>query len=169
MHLHGIGTYSLFIYADELKAFNSKQIDYYNFHKIIPSNITYNFEKKDCQKNKKYDLLFFSQVTNEVKALEKIEKRILAKLSLICAKNGRKLYYKRHPNSKRRYYFNKMNIHDFNKDMASGNMIGLSLYSTSFYTDGCAQSYVIRTEDIPAYLLFEEEAFLAEEKLHEIF
>ena len=82
--------------------------------------------------------------------------------------NGRKLYYKRHPIQKRRYYFNKMNIHDFNKDMASGNMIGLSLYSTSFYTDECAQSYVIRTEDIPAYLLLKKR-LLAEEKLHEIF
>lgn len=162
-HLHGIGTYSPFISSHHLKTFNKLQQNYYSSRAEIP---TLTFYEEYAKANKFHHtenidfIIFYSQVTAHTYELSKIEKRVMSLLKEEAKKIGAKIIYKKHPNnmSYKPDFVDSVLIYDsFTKSIISNKVsLGVSLYSTTFYTEQHRNSILIEVPEIPIRLLFPE-------------
>ena len=178
-YLHGIGTYSPFIYTHELRVFDQRQVDYYSSLNDIKKIEVYEFARKRNSDNTQSEsrpraVVFYSQVTKSFTITAAVEERVFLSLARICRDTGVRLFYKQHPN-------NTGSLPLYVKESCAvrwgdGNAyepaesLSLSFYSTAYYTSTEAVSALIDVPEIPIGLLFSDECkVVKEENLSQLF
>ncbi|MEF8767025.1 hypothetical protein [Candidatus Accumulibacter contiguus] len=178
-YLHGIGTYSPFIFTDELKVFDQRQADYYSSLNDIKKIEIYDFATKRNSDNAQSQVtpkavIFYSQLTKSSAIIAPVEKRVLQALARICQASGVRLFYRQHPNNTRSLPLYVKESHAVKWDHSNGwepaESLGLSLYSTAYYTSREAVSALIDVPEIPIRLLFSDECkVVKEDNLSQLF
>jgi hypothetical protein len=169
--LHGVGTYSPYIFCDTLIVFNDAQKVYYTYFNPIPfikvlNKSDYSMAPFAINDIKDIKLVFMSGAATEYQDYYwTIEKRILNVLTKLCLKFELQLEVKLHPNST----LSQDALRDYNICKAlpleySSNLISCSLYSTSYYSFGPERSFLIETEEIPTIDVFGQNARIIFEK-----
>lgn len=165
-HLHGIGTYSPFISTNHLRAFNEAQSKFYTRNSDIPDlSYYYSSTYKPVESSIK-EIVFYSQVTPSTMGLIEIEKLIIPKLKKISDEYDIHFLYKKHPNfiNNRSDYLHGIDIlnneNGRNLDTIS---LGMSLYSTTYYTEPHDFSMLLDVPEIPVRLLFSDDHLIVKE------
>ncbi|OED89942.1 hypothetical protein [Vibrio crassostreae] len=157
--VHGIGTYSPFIYSNNMYLYNSPQDNYYksfNFYESV--SISNDHDNNNCFISPRCleakNIVFYSGAGGPGQDFNfKFESEVLRVLSEACEVYNVKLYFKPHPNflGKAEDYINVPVLDD---KLLSQSFVSCSLYSTSYYSVGTDKSFLIHVNEIPTYDLF---------------
>ena len=162
MYLHGVGTYAPFVSADELKVFNQVQADYYmNWGDI--NDVSFFTPRGNLSSVQLSDVVFeefvfYSQISSASDVLCDVEARVVETLRLICLSLGSTLVVRKHPNFSGNpptflVGVNESSVSD--RDAPDPyRTVGLSLYSTTYYSNEHGFSVLVEVPEIPVRSLF---------------